>query len=125
MDTTSCSQSCLIGQNELRTMLDLSSNWDAREVIQRIEVLEVQPLQNAEELRSYLELKLHRIGARLDQVFDAGAYDALLSRLVSQHGRTLVSEAYPLRLNRLVTETLRLALRNGEDKIYADTIKSL
>ena len=112
----------LVGQSELRTMLDLSSNWDAREVIQRLEVLEVRALQNAEELREYLELKLKRIGAKSSQIFDEGAYEALFARLVSQQGKRLVSEAFPLRINRLVSDVLRLALRNGERKVYADLV---
>ncbi|WGK68381.1 AAA family ATPase [Candidatus Haliotispira prima] len=115
----------LVGQNELHTRLDLSSNWDAREVIQRLEVLEVQALQNAEELREYLELKLSRVGATACQVFDAGAYAALFGRLVCQQGQRIVSEAYPLRVNRLVADTLRLAVRNEEDRVYADTVRSL
>ncbi len=112
----------LVGQNELQTMLDLSSNWDAREVIQRLEVLEVRALQNAGELKEYLGLKLERIGAQVSRIFDEGAYEALFGRLVSQQGKHLVSEAYPLRVNRLVSDVLRLALRNGETKVYADLV---
>lgn len=113
----------LVGQNELHKMLDLSTNWAARELILRLEVLSVQPLQNAGELREYLELKFQRTGVEAASLFDAGAYDALFAKLASQVGNELVSGAYPLSVNRLVVECMKRAAADGEDKVYADTVR--
>lgn len=50
----------LIGQPEMKQMLDERMNYEAREVIRRCEIAELMPLDN--NLEDYLSLKFKRIG---------------------------------------------------------------
>lgn len=116
----------LIGQPELHRLLDLSSNWEAREVIQRIEELELKALGNSAELGAYLEHKFKRCGVGLEDVLAEGACEAIFARLSTKNGEhKLISGAFPLRVNNLLKEALNLAAEMQEKKIHADLIRSL
>jgi len=52
----------LIGQPELKSKLDESKNWEARELIRRMEVLELDPLGSGADVAAYLDIKFGRLG---------------------------------------------------------------
>lgn len=112
----------LVGQPELKDKLDERKHWDAREVIRRIELAELLPLDAA--LGGYLALKFKRVGSQLDGLFAADAVDAITQRLTLRRrgqGET-ISMAYPLTVNNLVTKAMNLAADIGSPTINADLI---
>lgn len=98
----------IIGQPELRRVLK-SSNAEVREVMQRCEIVELQPLDDS--VQTYLQFKLARVGAPLQQVFEPDAFEALRARLVRDLGgrRGSQSMAYPLALHNLTARCMNLA----------------
>lgn len=112
----------LIGQPELGDRLDERRNYDAREVIRRCEVALLRPLNG--NLQEYLALKFKRVGADVDAVFDADAYDAIRARLTRRRVGTneVESHLYPLVVNNLVIKCLNAAVDLGLPKISAQLI---
>ncbi|WP_084609841.1 ExeA family protein [Sedimenticola selenatireducens] len=112
----------LIGQSELKSKLDERQNWQAREVIRRIEVAELVPLNS--NLEEYLGLKFKRMDKSLTDVFEADAFEAIRKRLTLRHrnGRDTISMLYPLVVNNLVVKCMNLAAEIGEGKITADVV---
>lgn len=112
----------LIGQPELKAKLDERQNWQAREVIRRIEVAELEPLDG--NLENYLELKFQRINMAVKDVFEPDAFEAIRQRLTlrSRNGRDAISMLYPLVVNNLVVKCMNLAADIGENKINADVV---
>lgn len=115
----------LIGQPELKMKLDERANFDAREVIRRCEVAELQPLNG--NLEQYLELKFKRVGKSLDEVFAADAYDAIRARLVQRRAGSAqtISMMYPLVVNNAVRKAMNLAAEIGEPRINAEIIQGV
>lgn len=113
----------LIGQPELRTLLD-ERNPEVREIVQRCEQIEMEPLDN--DLEGYLTHKLERAGVKLADVFEADALDAIRARLISipRGGRAseAVSLCYPLVVNNLVCRALNAAAAVGFPKVDAQVI---
>lgn len=115
----------LIAQPELKGKLDESRNWEAREIIRRVEVAEIESLSRPGELEAYLALKMKRIGRDVKEVFDAGAYDAIRERLARRTREgTAISLAYPLTVNNLVKRSMNLAAEIGQSRIDEQTVKS-
>lgn len=115
----------LIGQPELKNLLDERYNWDAREVIRRCEVAELQPLHGTA-LAAYVEHKLKRVGSDSKRLFDDTALDAIRARLTSMRSnRQTESQIYPLVVNNLITRAANEAAGLGLPRINADIIKSL
>lgn len=114
----------LLGQPELLDKLNARMHPEAREVIQRIEVLQLPALDN--DVKGYLTLKLKRIGVSVDQVFANDAYDAIVQRLTdrTRDGKT-ESICYPLTVNNLVIKAMNEAVESGLPKVTADVIKQL
>lgn len=114
----------LIGQPELKGMLDERRNWDAREVIRRCEIAELQPLNG--NLEEYLRLKLKRVGKAPEEIFDPDAYDGIRARLTRQtRGGQVVSMMYPLVVNNTVRKAMNLTVEIGQAKINAEIIKGV
>jgi type II secretory pathway predicted ATPase ExeA len=115
----------LVGQPELKGMLDERMNYEAREVIRRCEIAELLPLNG--NLEEYLALKLNRIGKKLPEVFDKTAFDAIRTRLtvLRRGGANADSMLYPLVVNNLVTKAMNLCAEIRADKINADVIKEI
>lgn len=115
----------LVGQPELKHKLDERQNWEAREVIRRCEVAELQPLNG--HLEDYLALKLKRIGKGLDELFEADAFDTLRERLtIRRRGTDVgVSMLYPLVVNNAVTKALNLAAEIGAPRVNAEIIREV
>ncbi|SFU00026.1 ExeA family protein [Halomonas saccharevitans] len=113
----------LIGQPELRGTLDERRNWQAREVIRRIEVAELTPLDG--HLEGYLAMKLKRLGKEAGEVFEEDAYDAMRERLTlqSRSSREAISMLYPLVVNNFTVKCMNLAAELGQRKVNADVVK--
>lgn len=122
----------LIGQSELRSKLS-ESDPNVREVVQRCEVVELQPLDGR--LEEYLKFKFDRAGKTVADVIDQAGIDALRSRLTTTRlgmGRkTMGSEApavsllYPLAVQNLLTASMNLAAELGAPKVTADVVKEV
>ena len=117
----------LIGQPELKAMLNEGSTAgiQAREVIRRMEVAELLPLDV--EVENYLKLKFKRIGVALEGVFESNAFEAIRARLTrpGKTPREAISMVYPLTTNRLVIRAMNTAADLGEPRVTADLIKEI
>lgn len=112
----------LIGQPELGDRLDERRNYDAREVIRRIEQARLKPLNG--NLEEYLTLKFKRIGTPLSAVFEPDAYDAIRARLTRRRQGTneIETQMYPLVVQNLIVKAMNQAVELGLEKINADLI---
>lgn len=116
----------LIGQLELKTKLDERQHYDAREVIRRIEIAELRPLDH--ELEAYVTHKFARIGVDAKTVFAEDAYDEIRSRLTQRgkgFGGTSVSFVYPLIVGNLARKAMNLAAELGAPRVSAEQIREV
>jgi len=115
----------LIGQPELKAKLDERQNWQAREVIRRIEVAELAPLDD--NLEGYLEHKFKRLNRGLGDIFEKDAFSAMRQRLTlrSRASQEPVSMLYPLVVNNLVIKCMNLAVEIGVGKVDADVVRGV
>ncbi|GBG03929.1 hypothetical protein AZSI13_32560 [Azospira sp. I13] len=115
----------LVGQPELKQKLDERVNWEAREVIRRCEIAELQPLGN--NLKDYLQHKFKRIDVALDKVMAPDSFDAIYARLtrVKPGSREVLSQLYPLVVNNLVTKAMNRAAELGIPQVTGDLVKEL
>lgn len=113
----------LVAQPELRERLG-SQNSEVREVMQRCEIVELQPLDG--ELEGYLNHKFARFDLKLGDVFAANAMDAIRARLVHtpRGGKPsdARSECFPLVVNNLVCRAMNAAARAGWPQVDAQVI---
>lgn len=117
----------LIGQTELQYKLS-EYNPEVREVVQRTEIVNLQPLDDKVEL--YIKHKFERIGVDYTTLFDPNAFDEILNRLRisvtegrgATRGVRVRSLCYPLAVNNLVTGALNLACRIGAPKVNGEVI---
>ena len=115
----------LIAQPELRDRLS-SQNAEVREVAQRCEIVELEPLDG--ELEGYLRHKFARFDLKYEDVFADNAADAIRARLVHipRGGKPTDarSECYPLVVNNLVCRAMNAAARAGWPQVDAQVIGS-
>lgn len=113
----------LIGQPELRERLS-GHNAELREVVQRCEVVELEPLDA--ELEGYLRHKLGRFGIQYDAVMAPDAADAIRARLIHMPRGGRASDArsicHPLVVNNLVCRAMNAAARAGWPQVDAQVI---
>lgn len=107
----------LIGQPELGTKLS-PRNGDVREVVQRIEIVELEPLPVAA-VEKHLEFRFGRVGKPLTEVVDASGIQALIERL-STSGRDKTSQLYPLAIGNLMIAAMNLAVHVGEQNLVTE-----
>ncbi len=108
---------CLIGQTrEMRTLLN-DRNPEVREIVQRCEQIEMEPLDN--DLEGYLTHKFDRIGMQLADVFERDAIDAMRVRLINKDSESI---CFPLVVNNLVSRALNAAVVAGFPKVDAQVI---
>lgn len=114
---------CLIGQPELKNRLS-DKNPEVREVVQRCELVELQPLDN--ELEAYLKHKFERMEIKLSDVLADDACDAIRARLIRMPRGGKPADAtslcYPLVVNNLVTRAMNAAAAAGWPKVDAQVI---
>jgi len=114
----------LIGQTELKGMLDETRHVDMREVIRRVQIAEIHGLGT--DLRDYLEFKFKRIGADIKNIFHESAFAALSQRLtIEDHKKVSISQAYPGLVNTYAGKAMSLALEMGEVKVTAEVINTI
>lgn len=111
----------LVAQPELRQLLH-SQNPEVREVMQRCEIVELEPLDN--DLEGYLAHKFARFELRPEQVFEADAYDAIRARLIytPRGARAGISMCYPLGVHNLVARAMNAAAAAGWPKVDAQCV---
>ncbi|MDR0601362.1 MAG: AAA family ATPase [Treponema sp.] len=115
----------LIGQVEMKGKLDESKNWEAREIIRRMEILELEPL-DGDEIAGYLDLKFSRLDKERHTVFTDDACEALARRLQRQTRNGVVySVAYPLLINNWARKAMNLAASMKVKTVDADVVNSL
>lgn len=114
----------LIGQSELAEKLS-ESNPQIREVVQRCEMITLQPLADGR-LQQYLKFKLSRVGVDLAEVMDEAAIDAVSARLTARartkSGYDTRSLCYPLAVNNLVSAAINQAAELGFSRVSADLV---
>jgi type II secretory pathway predicted ATPase ExeA len=114
----------LIGQPELKIKLS-AHNPEVREVVQRCEVVELEPLDR--HLQDYITHKIKRVGGNAADIFEADAFDAIRAKLTRTARGGKASEAisicYPLVVNNLVTKVMNVAAAIAAEKISADLVK--
>lgn len=113
----------LVGQPELRERLG-SQNAEVREVMQRCELVELEPLDA--ELEAYLAHKFNRFDLKLADVLAPDACDAIRARLIHVPRGGRASDArslcYPLVVQNLLARAMNAAARAGWPVVDAQVI---
>jgi type II secretory pathway predicted ATPase ExeA len=116
----------LVGQIELKSKLDESKNWEAREVIRRMEVLEIEPLGTGADIAAYLDIKFARIGKERKAVIDDKGCEALAAKLRRQtRNGVIYSVAYPLLINNWCRRAMNEAAGLGAELVDAEVVNAL
>ena len=116
----------LIGQVEMKAKLDESQNWEAREVIRRIEVLELKPLGTGKEVADYLDIKFKRLGKERAKIISDEGCEAIAAKLRKQTRRGVIySVGYPLLINNWTRMAMNQTAELGADLGDADVVNSL
>jgi type II secretory pathway predicted ATPase ExeA len=116
----------LVAQVEMKAKLDESRNWEAREVIRRMEIVELDPLADGPEIAQYLDLKFGRLGLDRETIVTDEGCAALAARLRRQTRQNVVySVAYPLLVNNWTRRALNLAAELGSKVVDADVVNGL
>jgi len=114
----------LVGQPELKFLLDETRHPEMREVTRRVTCAEISGL--GKDTVRYLTHKFGRINKKLDDVFDGDAFEAMEKRLQNRTGRgVVVSLAHPLTVNNLCARAMNLAAQMGEPRVNADVVMNL
>lgn len=117
----------VIGQYGLQRKLTPRLNPDIKEVGQRFPVELLPPLE-PDEIKDYLDKRLHRAGASFAKVFEADAPAALhhnLRRAVQDKRATVwISEAYPLAIGNLAAAAINRCAQLGFERVSADLINA-
>ncbi len=114
----------LIAQPELRPKLDESRNWEAREVIRRMEIVDLAPFISGKEVKEYLEKKIKAAGSSAERIFDPSAYHAFLDALTRvTKTKQVVRSCYPLSVNNLAKKAINKAAELCQPKVTAETIE--
>ncbi|MCL2197199.1 MAG: AAA family ATPase [Treponema sp.] len=116
----------LIGQIEMKAKLDESKNWEAREVIRRMEVLELEPLASGADIAGYLDIKFKRLGKTRAEIINDMGCEALAAKLKRQTRTGLVySVAYPLLINNWCMKAMNSACELGAKCVDAEVVNAL
>lgn len=116
----------LIGQTELSSKLDESKNYEAREIIRRIERIKIEPLSDWKDIQNYLSIKFEKAGVNIKDIMEEEALQAVASKLTAQMLRgSIISKAYPLSINNLTKRAINKAYELKIAKIDKDLIASL
>ena len=110
----------LIGQPELLVKLS-ERNPELREVVQRIQVVELEPVPLAE-LEEFLKFRFSRVGVDLANVIDASGIQAIGERLQHSAGNNSRSLLYPLAIGNLLVAAMNLAAELSEPVVTADVV---
>ena len=116
----------ILGQPELKTKLD-EKRHDVREVVQRIELVELRPLAN--DLKGYLQHRCKQAGQELSTLADDGGIDAIRDRLTvvpaGVRNAQPISLLYPLAVNNAMTAALNKAAEIGAPIVTRDVVRAI
>ena len=116
----------LMAQPELKEKLDESRNYEAREIIRRMEIAELKALDTEKELKEYIALKFSRVGLRTEQMIKDDTYGAILKKLTRPtRSKREICLAYPLTINNIIKRAMNIAAEFGQDEIDSATIESV
>ena len=116
----------LVAQQELKTILDESRNYTAREIIRRIEIAELAPFLSPEELKGYLSLKFKRVNVNIEDVFEENVYPTIIKKMTRKTLNNFrTSSCYPLNVNNLIKQAMNTAAQVGQEKVDEETILAL
>jgi type II secretory pathway predicted ATPase ExeA len=116
----------LIGQVELKAKLDEGKNWEAREVIRRMEILELDPLGTGADIAAYLDIKFGRLNKKRNAVISDSGCEALAAKLRRQTRNGVVySVAWPLLVNNWCRRAMNEAVELGADFVDAEVVNAL
>ena len=112
----------IIGQPELKNKLS-ESNPEIRELVQRMELIELKPL---DDLPGYVKFRCERAGVQFDKLFAPDALDALAERLSGPASRNGIRKSllYPLLVGNTLTKTINLAAELGMEKVDAEAVRA-
>lgn len=115
----------LVAQPELDNMLDLRRNPDLRELIQRMEIARLKPLDL--QLEDYLRHKFACHQVPLENVFEANAFDAIRTRLTGydRDEKKVVSYCYPLAVQTLLSAAMNQVVQLGLEKVSGELVGRL
>lgn len=115
----------LIGQPELAQKL-AENKPEIREVVQRIELTTLEPLDR--HLEQYLSHRLAIVNKKTADILDASALDALRTKMtIPARNRSSqpVSLLYPLAVGNQITAAMNLAADIGAPRVTADVINAV
>ncbi|EKG9614490.1 AAA family ATPase [Salmonella enterica] len=114
----------LIGQQELCDKLS-ERRASVREVVQRCELVQLEPLNN--DLEAFLAFKLTRAGKKPEEILDASAIPAIMEKMTSRDnkGNIISSTLYPLAIGNLMIAAMNAAAEIGVPVVNGDIIKNL
>lgn len=113
----------LIGQPELAKKLS-EQNPEVREVVQRIELIKLPPLDTA--LDDYLVHRFKRAGAAVDKVLSRDAIDALRVKLKPSSGANVDGTMlYPLAVHNAIAAAMNRAVDLGVPLVTGDVIRGV
>jgi type II secretory pathway predicted ATPase ExeA len=113
----------LIGQPELKHLLDETLDQGIREVARRVTQAEIGGL--GDDLGRYLSHKFSRINRHADEIFNGDSFGAMQRRMQDKNGRKVVSKAYPLSVNNLAANAMNLAAETGEGKVSEEVVMAV
>lgn len=111
----------LLGQPELALKLS-ESNPAVREVVQRIEICTLPPLDN--NLEAYLRHRFERAGVPVARVIEQSGIDALRERLAASKQRGM-SLLYPQVIHNVLARAMNLAAELGPPRVTADLVRGV
>lgn len=110
----------LLGQSELGKKLS-EQNPEVREVVQRIEIVNLPPLDN--DLEAYIKHRFQRVGVQADTIIDRTAIDAVRTRLTTSNARGSGSWVYPLAVHNVLAAAMNAAASVGAPKVTGDIVR--
>lgn len=114
----------LIGQPELKFLLDETRHPEMREVTRRVTCAEISGLDG--DLDRYMVHKFKRINKKTEEIFAEDAFEAMTRRLQDKSGGgRVISRGYPLTINNLAARAMNMAVEMGEGKVTAEVVMSL
>lgn len=114
----------LVGQPEMKRMLNEELHPELREVIRRIQVAEIRGLNG--NLKAYLTLKFKRINVKIEDVIDDSAIAALSRRLTTVDRREKpISHAYPLTIHSYMAAAMNIAYEMGEPLVKENAVMAI
>lgn len=111
----------LLGQTELEIKLS-ESNPQVREVVQRIEIVKLPPLDT--NLEAYLKHRFERAGLPVARVLETSGIDALREKLAPSRQRGM-SLLYPQAVHNVLARAMNMAADLGVPRVTADVIRGI